>query len=79
MGYYLMVGTCVGCGRLFGFHPHQVPSILRNGIREPVCLDCINRANPIRKAQGLEEIVPLPDAYEPMSEAEGEALWEDKR
>lgn len=70
LGCYLMFGHCIGCGRLFGFNPHKVPSLLVDNVREPVCLDCVNRVNPVRRAKGLEEIVPLPGAYDPESEGD---------
>lgn len=56
--------SCFGCKRLFGFNPHSVPSILHNGTREPICATCVARVNPMRRANGLPEIVPAPDAYE---------------
>lgn len=66
------VGTCFGCKQLFSFNPYRVPSIPVNGVREPICLACVDRVNPTRRRLGLAEIVPLPGAYEPVSE--GEAL-----
>jgi len=39
-----------------------------NGVREPICRDCVERVNPTRIAKGLEPIVPLPDAYDPIDE-----------
>jgi hypothetical protein len=77
MGTYLMVGTCVGCGRLFGFHPHKVPSVLVKGVREPICLECVHRVNPIRRANGLAEIIPLPGAYEPQVEDDSPVFPEE--
>lgn len=68
MGYVLALGHCIGCQRLFGFHPEKVPSVVVDGVREPICQECVNRSNPIRKANGLAEIVPLPGAYEPANE-----------
>lgn len=65
MGYMIVIGECFGCGRVFGFHPVHVPSIPVNGVRQPVCEACIVRANPQRIANGLEPVVPHPDAYEP--------------
>lgn len=70
MGVYQCFGQCVGCKRVFTFHPHRVPSITINGTREPICLDCITRVNPKRIANGLEPVVPLPGAYEPAEEGE---------
>jgi hypothetical protein len=47
-----------------------VPSVVIKSSREPICSDCVERVNPIRIANGLEPIVPLPDAYEPIHESE---------
>lgn len=70
MGYVLAHSTCFGCGRPFGYNPHRVPSIRINGVREPICASCVEIANTERVKRGLDPIVPLPDAYEPMDEAE---------
>ena len=70
MAYVLVTSPCYGCGRLFGYHPHLVPSQTIDGTRQPFCLSCIERANPKRIANGLEPIVPLPGAYEPCEESE---------
>jgi hypothetical protein len=65
MGYYFALGHCIACGQPFTFNPDRVPSLVVNGVREPVCKSCVDRVNPIRKAKGLPEIVPLPGAYAP--------------
>ena len=70
MGYALMIGTCISCRCAFGFNPNKVPSIRVNGMREPVCKECIEAANPKRKAAGLPEFTIHPDAYEPVEEGE---------
>lgn len=72
MGYALGMSACYGCKRIFCYNPNRVPTIPINGSREPVCRTCIERANPERIKRGLEPIVPLPDAYEPLDEDE---LW----
>jgi hypothetical protein len=62
------IGVCYACGVTFTFSPSLVPSLpanlTRTGEKEPVCRDCIERANPQRIARGLEPIVILPGAYE---------------
>ncbi len=63
---------CYGCGRAFTCNPDLVPSVLVEGVREPVCESCVERANPEREKNGLAPIVPLPGAYEPAGEAEEE-------
>jgi hypothetical protein len=69
-GYVIAFGPCIGCKRSFGYNPHWVPSIVVNGEREPICRDCVALANPRRQANGLAEIVPHPDAYEPLPESD---------
>jgi hypothetical protein len=66
MGY----GPCVGCGRVFGYNPIHVPSIRINGEREPICRECIEAANPVRIANGLEPCVIHPEAYSPCEASE---------
>jgi len=63
-----MIGSCFGCSRPFSFNPMRVPSIRVDGDRKPVCQSCINRANALRKAQGLPQHEVHPDAYEPARE-----------
>ena len=70
MGYVFVFGPCFGCHRPFSYNPHYVPSIRVDGERHPICRGCIAIANPRRKANGLPEIVPHPDAYEPLPENE---------
>ena len=69
-GYVFAMSPCVGCGRPFAYNPHRVPSLTLNGQREPICLDCVERANPERAKNGLPPIVPLPGAYESLPEEE---------
>lgn len=70
MGYALVMSPCYGCNRLFSFNPLHVPSIPIDGVRQPICQDCVTRVNPMRKKNGLPEIVPHADAYEPVDESE---------
>jgi len=72
MGYAFVYSPCFACGYLFCYSPTRVPSIRSpfSGQKEPICLNCINRINPKRVANGLEPIVPLPGAYEPADESE---------
>jgi hypothetical protein len=64
MGYLVVLGPCFACGQVFQFNAERVPSIVVDGVRQPVCADCVERANPTRIANGLPPIVVLPDAYE---------------
>jgi hypothetical protein len=71
MGYVVATSPCIGCGKLFAYNPHKVPSCSAvTGRREPICEDCVHRVNPMRKANGLEEIVILPGAYDAIDEDE---------
>lgn len=70
MGYVLAYGNCINCGKPFSFNPAKVPSIRVQGVREPVCKGCIEKANEVRRALGRELFTILPDAYEPCEESE---------
>jgi len=70
MGAYFMVGRCFGCKRPFSFNPHRVPSVVVDGVREPVCEACVAIANPQRERNGLEPIRVLPGAYDVVDEDE---------
>jgi hypothetical protein len=70
MGYAFCTSACIGCGRIFSYNPMRVPSCRINGVREPICKSCVERVNPRRIKNGLEPIVPLPDAYEACDESE---------
>lgn len=69
-GYALAMGPCVRCRQIFSFNPVRVPSIMIHGSRQPVCRACVDLINPLRRANGLEPIVPLPDAYDECEEGE---------
>jgi len=68
MGFITATASCLGCGQTFTFNPMSVPSIIVKGSREPICRDCITRANLSRLNKGLPAIPILPDAYEPVDE-----------
>lgn len=73
MAYATVFSPCLNCNRVFGYNPHKVPSILVNGVKEPVCLDCIEAENARREANDLELLPePHPEAYQPIHESE---LW----
>lgn len=64
MAWMSCIGYCVRCGKFFSFNPERVPSVVVNGTREPLCRACVEWANPLRIAKGLEPIRILPGAYE---------------
>jgi hypothetical protein len=70
MGYALCHAPCIGCGQIFSFNPLRVPSLTIGGTRDPICQACVALVNPRRKANGLDPIVPAPDAYEACDESE---------
>jgi len=71
MGYAVILSPCFGCGGIFSYNPHKVPSIRdKDGVRQPICRRCVERVNPQRIANGLSPIVPLPGAYDAIDESE---------
>jgi hypothetical protein len=70
MAYVLVTSACYGCGRIFSYNPNRVPSIRIHDEREPICADCVARANPQRIANGLAPIAVHPHAYEAADESE---------
>ena len=70
MGYALIYGPCFGCKRLFTYNPHKVPSLRWEGVRQPICLTCIQEANLKRAIAGIPPLEVHPDAYEPCEESE---------
>lgn len=65
MAWMTVIGDCCICGIRFSFNADRVPSVVIDGEREPICRDCVNRANPVRIAKGLPPIHVFPDSYEP--------------
>jgi hypothetical protein len=70
MGYAMCMGRCFNCNQMFSFNPIRVPSIRVDGVRQPICAACVEKANPLRVANGLEPIVPHKDAYTYCNEEE---------
>lgn len=70
MGYMSLLATCFRCGQPFTCNPFRVPSMRIAGVRQPVCLRCVETVNPVRIAAGLDPIVPLAGAYEPAEEGD---------
>jgi hypothetical protein len=71
-GFVQAFSPCLGCGRVFGYNPHRVPSSSAiTGEREPICASCYALIQRNRKERGLPPFPdPHPDAYEPMPEEE---------
>lgn len=70
MGYAFCVGPCYSCRQTFTFNPMKVPSYPVNGVRQPVCKNCITLANTIREKKGIDLLRYAEDAYEPIDERE---------
>ena len=67
MGYISMIAYCIACKTLIQFNPHKVPSLVVNGVKEPLCESCANRWNQLHP----ENARPiLKGAYEPADENE---------
>jgi hypothetical protein len=64
MAWMFVLGECVACQKPFTFNADRVPSVVVKGQREPVCRECVEKANPLRERNGLAPIVILPGAYE---------------
>jgi hypothetical protein len=62
-GYLMAFGACYGCRLPFAFDPALVPVIQIEGGWQPLCRHCVALANPIRQANGMLPIVPMPGAY----------------
>ena len=60
MAYITVTGICLACKKLFCFHPNRVVSL--NG--EPVCKECIDKANIIRKERRMAPITYTNNAYQ---------------
>jgi hypothetical protein len=63
-GYMFCIAPCLGCKRVFTFNPERVPSLGN----EPICRECIDRANVVRAANGFPPHEVLPGAYDPAPE-----------
>jgi hypothetical protein len=68
--FAMAYAPCIGCKRPFNFNPVRVPSIRHNGKREPICQNCVDAVNPKRIKNGLQPIVPHPEAYTACDESE---------
>ena len=66
MGWMYAVGPCWVCGKPFMFNADSVPSMRdENGIRQPVCRECMEQVNRERVTKGLKPHHILDNAYEP--------------
>lgn len=49
MGYAIMLGFCAACKNPIQFNPHKVPSLMIQGVRQPICRACAERWNELHK------------------------------
>jgi hypothetical protein len=78
MGVYMFTGVCCACGKTFSFHPNKVPSLNVNGVRQPICKDCVDHANPLRIKQGQPPITYSKDAYKTSLDEEDDHIdWQE--
>lgn len=71
MGYAFCVGSCALCSLAMTFNPHKVPSINTDGVKRPVCADCVRQMQNIQRRKGYTPWPdPLPGAYQPLPEDE---------
>jgi hypothetical protein len=70
MSFAVCFAECYACQMPFMFNPNLVPSLRVEGVRQPVCRECVERANPERIKRGLEPITVLPGAYDPVDASE---------
>jgi len=62
----LLIFRCASCGAPCTGHPHRVPSLVLNGVREAICRNCFERWNVLhRTSKGLPPVPLLDGAYEP--------------
>ena len=80
MPWMFVLGSCWFCKGPMTFNPEKVPSLPIDPVtgltpdlggdpgratREPLCRVCVEKANVMREAAGLEAFAIHPDAYEP--------------
>jgi hypothetical protein len=71
MGFAMVLSPCLGCGAVFAYNPHRVPSKDLDGQgRKPICRSCMSTINAARRIKGLEPFTIHPDAYEAIDEHE---------
>lgn len=65
---FIAKGTCYVCGEQITYNALLVPSFAVGGERVPLCLDCVEFANPRRVARGLPAIKVWPGTYGPFND-----------
>jgi len=70
MGYALLHCRCGICTHSMSCNPKRVPSIRKDGARQPVCRVCIDLVNEARRENGMDLLVIHAEAYDPLNESE---------
>lgn len=70
MGYFCITSTCAVCRALITYHPHKVPSVRVEGVRQPICRPCVDEINPLRVEHGLPAIPIQDGAYDAADESD---------
>lgn len=70
MSYVFAMSGCLVCHDVFCYNPHKVPSHRVNGVREPICNNCMIAINAVRQENGIPPLYIDPDAYDPINENE---------
>ena len=64
-GHMFMVASCCSCRAVVFCNPERVPSLVIEGVREPLCRSCFDLWNDIhRTSKGLEPVALDPAAYD---------------
>jgi hypothetical protein len=58
-------GHCFSCGCRFQFNPDLVPTTVKDGLKHPLCLTCVEKVNQVRMMTGVGKIQVPPGAYQP--------------
>jgi hypothetical protein len=61
MGWMFVAGRCAACQTFITFNPDLVPSIRVNGVKEPLCPECVAKWEQIHG----QKVNIHPEAYEP--------------
>jgi hypothetical protein len=64
-GGLFVLGPCVICGNHFSFNAERVPSLVVQGVRQPVCEPCVPAVNgELERLGRTDRLTILPGSYE---------------
>lgn len=67
-GYVSVIGPCWRCDAMFSMNPHKVPSVRINGVREPICKQCMDHLIAAEEKAGITPKRYADDAYDAIPE-----------